>query len=221
MRRQRLGDALLFSVSVICALSGAQASGQSTVREGLTVRIAYASADSVGLLLADSGYVLVVEYARRKPRVIYPSYGDEWTLVAPGPTTLHVPVSVVVPGHMVEEPSPQCIVDPRGVRSWSVETGLLPSGSRTACGPVPSRRPHPSADEPFWDPAALFYEFPSPFRSYIVAWLFDSRVPPRGLGGLSPATDILPVVLARRTGQELTRRPAQDQLWHAAAWIIR
>jgi len=190
--------------------------------DGPAVRISSVSTDSLGLHLADSGYVLVIEFSPQgHPRVIYPGSDDHWSVLPPGPTTLHVPVTVVAQSLKLEEPTPQCVVGPEELQSWSVKNGLRPTISRTACGPIPSPRAHSSVDDPIWDLVASHYEFTSPNTSYLVAWLFDPRMPPRGLGGLSATPELDPVVLARRTGRELTRQSTQDQIWQAAIWIAR
>jgi len=108
--------------------------------------------------------------------VVYPPADVEWSVVSAGLTTLPIALAVLRDASPVDEPTPQCVVGPRIIESWSVETGLrrshlAPPAGRFRLG-GPTRRP-----TSLLGPAASHYEYSSPLQSYLVVWLFDVRMP--------------------------------------------
>jgi len=187
------------------------------------VLISYVTPDSLGLEVADSGFVMVLEHQPgSRPEVLYPPLEEEWQVHGAGLVTLRLPIGIVGEDSGSVEPAVQCIVGPVEIRSWSQSSGLGQVAAREACGPIPSLRPEdwPRARSKAIRPRPS-WEFSSHLRTYLLAILIDPETPPLGIGGMIPVPDAPPVLIARRAGAAIGTRPSVGQQWHGALWLVR
>lgn len=187
-----------------------------------SVLISYVTPDSLGLELADSGFVMVLEHQPGlRPEVLYPPLDEEWQVHGVGILTLRIPVGILATDSGPVEPTPQCIIRPVVITSWSRDAGSSEVPARDACGPIASIRPD---DWPRMKSKAIHpnYEFSTHQRTYLLAIIVDPQTPPRSIGGMSPPVpEAPPVLIARRIGAAMGWQPSHGQRWQAALWIVR
>lgn len=182
------------------------------------VRITLLAHDSLGLELADSGYVAVVEHTPgSRPRFLYPSYDAEWELVPKGRATLRIPVGLLLPAADVTRPATQCIIQSEAVSVWSRTEGEHRKPAGPACGPVPFEASSPRR----WRYLRPTFEFGSSLQGYLLVLYMHHTVALPTLHHLDPRADAPPVQVARSLGRSLVWPHDSRRYWEAALWVAR